>query len=112
MKNYSALLLVLCTLFTSISFSQDNFKIGLNLGGQYTNLRGFDFPTDGDFQVAPMYGINLEYALTEKVSIFTGLNFERLTKKTELTFFDNQANQSGAETFKENYNFFNVPLLV
>ncbi len=111
MKNRITIVLVFVVCFVVQSFAQEEIKLGLNVGGQYTDLRGFEYLVKSDFEVGLMYGISFEYMFNDILSIVVGFNSEKWTKKKELTYFDNQANESGKETFKESHYFFHMPLL-
>ena len=111
MRKSVIITLLFCLYFSTQSFAQKKLKLGLNVGGQYTNLRGFNYPVKGDFELGIMFGANIEYIINDELSIVAAFNSEQLVKKKEITYFDNNANQSGAETFKEKHNFFNIPLL-
>ncbi|WP_430468094.1 outer membrane beta-barrel protein [Winogradskyella ouciana] len=111
MKAKVTLVLIFSILFLSPALAQKKLKLGLNVGGQYTDLRGFERQVKSDFEIGLMYGINIEYLYSDKISIVTGFNSERWTKKKEIIYFDSQANEDGKDTFKESHDFFNIPLL-
>lgn len=112
MKKLSLKISFYFLILSSLVHSQDNVKLGINLGGQITNLRGFEFEVEDDFEIAPFFGVNIEAKLVKNLSLVTAFNFETLTKKTELTFFDSSIDGVRRKEVKEKYQFFNIPVLL
>lgn len=103
----------LMTLFSlSSTFAQVNLKIGANIGGQVSSLRGLEYETDNKFELVPMVGLNLEVSVNPSLSVVTGFNFERWKKKREVYNYDYYGNPRGINYAKEAYDFYNIPLLI
>mgnify|MGYP001027405682 CR=1 FL=1 len=103
--------IICCFLLISSSvYTQDKLKLGLNIGGQLTSLRGFEFEVEDDFEIAPFFGVNIEVKLFENLYVVTAFNFETITKKTELAFYDSSSTGVRNQEVKEKYEFFNIPL--
>ncbi|MFD0989408.1 outer membrane beta-barrel protein [Mariniflexile jejuense] len=97
----------LITIFNlSSTIAQINLKIGVNIGGQVSSLRGIEYETDNKFDIVQSVGVNLELGLSQSVSIVTSVNFERWKKSIDI-YYNHYSNES-----KEGYDFFNVPLFV
>ncbi|WP_345005917.1 outer membrane beta-barrel protein [Snuella lapsa] len=110
-KNFYIFLLV--TLFSLPSvFSQINLKVGANIGGQVSSLRGMDYETDKNFMVVPTLGVNIEVALKPFVSVITGVNFERWKKKRDVRYYNSYNSSSYESTVTEGHDFFNIPFLI
>ncbi len=93
------------------AISQVDFKVGLNLGGQISSLRGFDFVPNANFKLVPMVGLNVELSVSQRLSIVTGINFERWKLKRDFSYFDEFGRNLGGEN-TDAYDFFNVPFLI
>lgn len=106
-KNILFVILSIATL--SLLQGQVKLKAGVNIGGQLSSLRGFDFESNQNFQIGPTVGINLELSLNPKLSIITGINFERWKLKRDLSYYNGFNNIAIENT--EGYDFYNVPLL-
>lgn len=104
---------ILIALFSlSNNFAQVNLKIGANIGGQISSLRGLEFETENNFEIVPTLGLNIEVAFNQSISLITAINFERWKKKRETYYFEPLNNSGRYSTVKEGYSFFNIPLLV
>jgi hypothetical protein len=102
--------LVLSIATLSVLQSQIKFKAGVNVGGQFSSLRGFDFEPNENFQLGPTVGVYLELGLNSKISIVTGINFERWKLKRDIAYYDGYGRNIGIEN-TEGYDFYNIPLL-
>ncbi|MBD0834055.1 porin family protein [Aestuariibaculum suncheonense] len=92
-------------------FSQSNFKIGANIGGQISSLRGFDYDQpDNKFELVPVLGVNFEVCVTSSLSVITAFNYERWKKERGVYYYGGYSSYEG--TVKESYDFFNIPLLM
>lgn len=112
MKKRINLLVLLTFLAYTNLIAQVDIKVGMNIGGQISSIRGLEFETDTNFELVPMIGLNLELALSESISIITGINFERWKKKREILSFDSFGVSEAEFSFKEGYDFYNIPFLV
>lgn len=112
MKTKFYVTLLIGIFWVTNSFSQVKFKVGANLGGQISNLRGVESREGNNFSLVPMFGFNLEVEVSPSLSIVTGINFERWKKKRELTSFDEFAFPNGTINYKDGYDFYNIPLLI
>ncbi|ULC59997.1 PorT family protein [Flaviramulus sp. BrNp1-15] len=106
--------IIVILLFFSIRnvSGQIDLKIGANIGGQVSSLRGLEYETENKFELVPMIGLNLEVSFSPSVSIVTGINFERWKKKRDFALFDPFAVPEGETSYIEGYDFYNVPFLV
>ncbi|UKM65864.1 PorT family protein [Flavobacteriaceae bacterium GSB9] len=107
--NFSFFIGVLFSL--SSLFAQTNFKIGANIGGQISSLRGSDNEIDNNFQPVPMIGLNVEVAFGPSISIITGINFERWKKEREFLNYGSFAEPLEKVNYSEGYDFYNIPFL-
>ncbi|MFK7781477.1 porin family protein [Psychroserpens sp.] len=105
------LIVILLFFFTNLS-AQNDFKIGINIGLNYPDIRGNEFAKFNNFKVGYLFGISLDYYLRENLSIKANVNYERKIKKIELTFFDNQALETGTENYDEVFEYINIPILI
>jgi hypothetical protein len=83
-------LLTLIILFLShtIVLSQNGnkdatFKLGLNVGPNYTSLRGGDFADGYTPQLGFFGGLNFEYQINSKLSIITGIHYDAKNLKAD-----------------------------
>ena len=106
----------ICILFTFsgflVCFSQNKLKVGINLGGQISSLRDIENEADKNFSLIPTIGVNIEVPLSSSISVVTGINFERWKKKRDFTLFDPFSYPEGETSYKEGYDFYNIPLLI
>lgn len=110
--NKTNVLFITLGLMCSIALTaQNEFKIGLNAGINYPHVRGSEYAYN-NFKVGYLFGVTLEYYLKENLSLKTNINYERKVKKTQLTYFNNQAQQTGKENFNEIDEFINIPILL
>lgn len=111
--NKTKLLLIAIGLFFSMNLSaQNDFKIGINVGLNYPDIRGNEFAKFNNFKVGYLFGVTLDFYLKENLSIKANVNYERKIKKLELTFFDNQAQETGTENYNEIFEYINIPILL
>lgn len=94
------------------STAQNDFKIGLNAGINYPHVRGHDYAKYNNFKVGYLFGVTLDYYLKENLSVKTNINYERKILKIQLTYFNNQAQETGKENFNEIYEYINIPILL
>ena len=77
-------------LFVALSISininaqdQYDFKIGVNAGLNYPDIRGNEYAKYNNFKVGYLVGVTLEYYLNQNLSLKTNLNYERKIKKLQ-----------------------------
>ncbi len=106
-------------LFVALSISininaqdQYDFKIGVNAGLNYPDIRGNEYAKYNNFKVGYLVGVTLEYYLNQNLSLKTNLNYERKIKKLQLTYYDYDAEETGKENFREISQFINFPVLL
>ena len=99
-------------LFTMNLSAQSEFKIGINVGLNYPDVRGNQFAQFNNFKVGYLFGVSLDYYLKDNLSIKTNVNYERKIKKLELIFFNNQAQETGTENYNEIFDYINIPILL
>ncbi|MFC4634243.1 porin family protein [Dokdonia ponticola] len=111
--NKTKLLVVVIGLFFSINLdAQNDFKIGINVGLNYPDIRGNEFAKFNNFKVGYLFGVSLDYYLKENLSIKANVNFETKIREFELTFFDNQAQEIGTQNYNEVFEYINIPILL
>ncbi|MBF8148776.1 PorT family protein [Winogradskyella sp. F6397] len=112
MKNIKLLLLALGCVFTSQISAQNDFKIGVNAGLNYPSNRGYVYAKNNNFKIGHLFGVTLEYYLKENLSIKANVNYERKVRKKQLTYFNNQAEETGKENFEDLYEYINIPIVL
>ncbi|MEH6536633.1 MAG: porin family protein [Psychroserpens sp.] len=112
MNKSKFLIIILGLLFSMNLSSQNDFKIGINVGLNYPDIRGNEFAEFNNFKVGYLFGVSLDYYLKENLSIKANVNYERKIKKLELTFFNNQAQETGTENYNETFEYINIPILL
>ena len=110
MKKEFYIIFLIIVFSLSSGYAQINLKVGANIGGQVSSLRGIEYDTDNKLDLVQTVGINLELGLNQSVSIVTSFNFERWKKSIEINNYNGYYYFS--QETKEGYDFFNVPLLV
>lgn len=76
MKKYLAFLLI-CT----ASFAQHKPKLGVNVGGTYSNIRGNEIAETNKYDANFLIGASIEIPLNGRFSLLGNLNYERKTFK-------------------------------
>jgi hypothetical protein len=112
MNTIKLLFFAIVILFSINLNAQADLKIGLNAGLNYPDVRGNELAKFNNFKVGYLVGVSLDYYLKENLSIKTNVNYERKIEKLELTFFNNQAQEVGTETYNETFDFINIPILL
>lgn len=92
--------------------AQNDFKIGINTGINYPDIRGHEYAIYNNFKVGYLFGVTFDYYLKENLSLKANINYERKIKKLQLTYFNNEAEETGIENFREIYEYINVPILL
>ncbi len=77
MKVKNLLLSIICLLVFSISHGQNEFKIGLNLGGTLSSVRGNDIAEENKAALDFLVGASFEYSFNQNTSIISNINYER-----------------------------------
>jgi len=80
MKKYLFLLLVA----SSATFAQHKPKLGVNVGGTYSNIRGNEIADTNKYDANFLIGASIEIPLNERFSLLGNLNYERKTFKNTL----------------------------
>ncbi|MBJ6367171.1 porin family protein [Snuella sedimenti] len=112
MNKKELLLIVIGFIFSINLNAQNKLEIGINAGLNYPDIRGNEYAKYNNFKVGYLVGVSLDYYLKENLSIRANLNYERKIKKLELTFYDNQAQETGTENYNENFDHLNIPILL
>lgn len=112
MTKIKFLLITLGLIFSIKLSAQNNFKFGINGGINYPDIRGNQYAKYNNFKVGFLFGVSLDYYLKENLSLRANINYERKIKKLQLTYFSNEAEESGTENFREIFDYINVPLLI
>lgn len=63
--------------FSSTVSAQDQFSLGLNLGGTYSNVRGNETARENNYALDALFGASLQYNFSEKTALKIDVNFER-----------------------------------
>lgn len=63
-------------LYSQNENSDSNFNVGINLGPNYTNIRGGSFTEEFSSKISYFIGLKLEYNITEKISVIANLNYD------------------------------------
>ena len=107
------LLLIAFGLILSIKLcAQNDFKIGIIAGINYTDIRGNEYAKYNNFKVGYLFGVSFDYYLKENLSIKANINYERKIKNRQLTYFNYDAEETGKENFSEIYEYINIPILL
>ncbi|TQI71217.1 outer membrane protein with beta-barrel domain [Gramella sp. Hel_I_59] len=112
MKRFLFLLIALTTSININAQDQYDFKIGVNAGLNYPDIRGNEYAKYNNFKVGYLVGVSLEYYLNQNLSLKSNLNYERKIKKLQLTYYDYNAEETGKENFREITQFINFPVLL
>ncbi len=111
--NRTKFLLIALGLIFSIKLSaQNDFKIGMNAGINYPDIRGNEYAKYNNFKVGYLIGVSFDYYLKHNLSLKSNINYERKIRKIELTYFNYEAEETGKENFSEIYDYINLPILL
>ncbi len=111
--NKTKFLLIALGLSFSIKLSaQNDFKIGINAGINYPDIRGNEYAKYNNFKVGYLIGVSFDYYLKQNLSLKSNLNYERKIRKFQLTYFNYEAEETGKENFREIYEYINLPILL
>ncbi|WP_179335335.1 porin family protein [Winogradskyella costae] len=111
--NKSYLILIVIGFIFSMNLSaQNDFKIGINAGINYPDVRGHEYAKYNNFKVGYLFGVTFDYYLKENLSIKANINYEKKIKKLQLTYFNYEAEETGKESFSEIYEYINIPILL
>ncbi|MDY7396956.1 porin family protein [Aureibaculum sp. 2210JD6-5] len=113
MKKYILTALTISLFINTTSFSQNEMRIGINAGANYSKFRGNELIDETNADFGFLAGVSLEYFLSEKFSLKTNLNFERKSiKKTSNNIVDFEGMPTGEIEIKTNYDYLVLPMLV
>ncbi|AUC81517.1 porin family protein [Lacinutrix sp. Bg11-31] len=113
MTKNKIILIVIGLLFSIKLSAQNEFKIGVNAGLNYPNIIYNGNYKNNNFSIGYLFGVSLDYYLKENLSLKANVNYERKTRKLELTYYNNSnAEEIGKEDFKETYDYINLPVLL
>src|SRR4030066_1669474 len=108
--NKTKFILIALGLIFSIKLSaQNDFKIGINAGINYPDIRGNEYAKYNNFKVGYLIGVSFDYYLKQNLSLKSNLNYERKIRKIQLTYFNYEAEEIGKENFSEIYDYINLP---
>ena len=111
--NKTKLLLIAIGFLFSVNLSaQNDFKIGINAGINYPDIRGHEYAKYNNFKAGYLFGVTFDYYLKENLSLKANINYERKIKKLQLTYFNYEAEEIGKENFNEIYEYINIPILL
>ncbi len=113
MKRLTCLFVLMLVLGSSSLYAQSGLKVGLNIGGQISSLRGFEHEeSENKFDVTQTTGVHLEMDIGKSVAVVTAFNFERWKMSRKMPYYDNYGHAMRENVFKEGYDFYNIPLLI
>jgi hypothetical protein len=84
MKTMKLLVIAIGFIATMTSTAQNNFKLGVNAGLNYPDVRGNELARYNNFKVGYLVGVSFDYYLKEHLSIKTNINYEQKIKSLEL----------------------------
>ena len=107
--------LLFSIVFTPHIIAQNNMRIGVNLGANVTDFKGFFYVEDmTNAQPGFLVGVSFEYYLTNKLSLKANLNYERKSYKDKypgFVFGDETQGLIGDFKNTVHYNFLSLPIL-
>lgn len=112
MKTTHFLLITLGLIFTIQLNAQNDFKIGVNAGLNYPDIRGNYYAKYNNFEVGYLVGLSFDYSLKGHLSLKSNINYERKIKTRELTFYNDQIQEIGTKEYKEVFDYINLPFLL
>jgi hypothetical protein len=112
MKTMKLLVIAIGFIATMTSTAQNNFKLGVNAGLNYPDVRGNELARYNNFKVGYLVGVSFDYYLKEHLSIKTNINYEQKIKSLEITYYNSQIEEIGREEYEEVYKYINVPILL
>ncbi|MDT0293790.1 porin family protein [Mesonia ostreae] len=112
MHKNKLLLLVLGLIFSFQISAQNDLKIGVNAGINYPDVRGHEYAKYNNFKVGYLLGISLDYYLTKSISVKTNVNYERKIRELQLLYFQPGGDEIGTKTFKDIFEYINIPILL
>jgi len=107
----NTLLLVIGILLTSITFAQNELRVGINAGANLSSFRGNSFIENSKSKIGFLGGVSFEYYLKDNLSIKTNLNYERKSIEQGGGYYD----EYGIFTeMKANihYDYLTIPILL
>ncbi len=112
MKKNKVLLIALVLIFSIKLSAQNGFKIGINAGINYPDIRGHEYAKYNNFKVGYLIGVSFDYSLKQNLSLIANINYEKKTKKFQLTYYNYEAEEIGKEDFEEIFEYINLPILL
>ena len=107
------ILTITILLLSIISFSQTDLNLGLNLGGTYSNVSGNEIANKNKYDFDLIVGINLEYPLSENISLIGNINYEKKSFKNTLGYIDpNDISFSGTADLKVTLEYLSIPIMI
>ena len=121
--NRTYVLLIIIFLTNNLLFSQNensnpHFKIGINIGPNYTTLRGDSFSEEYDSKINYFIGLKSEYYINEKISVIANLNYDSKYVKAKFNkiypsiFFPNNPSEELRIDNELKFKYLNLPILV
>ena len=78
-KSY-LILIVIGFIFSMNLRAQNDFKIGINAGINYPDVRGHEYAKYNNFKVGYLFGVTFDYYQKENLSIKANINYEKKIK--------------------------------
>ncbi|KAB1156855.1 outer membrane beta-barrel protein [Flavobacterium luteum] len=110
---------IFCLSYSLFSIAQDKIKFGINTGVTYSNIRGNEIADKNKYDFDFLLGTSFELPINNKMSFFTGLNYERKSFKRKILFeenliefdpFDPAFSQDAGFTAKATLSYLSIPL--
>ena len=107
-----AVLISILVIITTLTYSQKQL-VGINGGIIFSNIKmNSDFFTERTFKTDWTSNINYERFFTERISIETGLQYERKGFVDYYTYIDNNGNKLKKEQLFQRYEYISIPISI
>jgi opacity protein-like surface antigen len=105
-------LLIFITLLSTTIFSQNEMRIGVNVGANITDFKGNIIIETADTKIGFLVGAYFEYYITENIALKTNLNYESKAFSSDGFIID--ASGVGIEEFTTitKFNYLTLPILI
>ena len=108
-----------CFFYSFSSIAQEKVKFGINTGVTYSNIRGNEIADKNKYDFNFLLGTSFELPINNKLSFYTGLNYERKSFKREVLYdviypvfdpIDPAFSQDSGFTVKATLSYLNIPI--
>lgn len=98
--------------FFQFSAAQEKFKVGLNLGGTYSSLRGNPAAEDNKAAIDLLFGASFEYILKERLSLKLDVNLESKRVTNDILIVDGFDSFGATNTLSLTLNYVAIPVML